>query len=97
MPAGGGARGEGRWGNTLVLADYLANPPAAPLCDRHVRVSTFDVRGCIRAAREAGIDGVFTVGTDQPVYTAACVAPGASPAHAYLGGHGAESHPTSEP
>ncbi len=68
------ARAVKAMGHTLVLADYLANPPAAPLCDRHVRVSTFDVRGCIRAAREAGIDGVFTVGTDQPVYTAACVA-----------------------
>lgn len=68
------ARAVKAMGHTLVLADYLANPPAAPLCDRHVRVSTFDVRGCIRAAREARVEGVFTVGTDQPVYTAACVA-----------------------
>lgn len=61
-------------GHRLVLADYLPTPPAAAYCDRHVRVSTFDVPGCIRVARENRVDGVFTVGTDQPVYTAARVA-----------------------
>lgn len=61
-------------GHRLILADYLPNPPAAALCDRHERVSTFDTEACIRAARSHRIDGVFTVGTDQPVYTAARVA-----------------------
>ena len=61
-------------GHRLVLADYLDHPPVAALCDRHVQVSTFDVPGCLRAAEENQVDGVLTVGTDQPVYTAACVA-----------------------
>ena len=68
------ARAAKAMGHTLVLADYLACPPAAAVCDFHVRVSTFDIPGCIRAAQEMQVDGVFTVGTDQPVYTAACVA-----------------------
>ncbi len=61
-------------GHTLVLADYLNAPPAKSYCDIHAQVSTFDIQGCIRAAKEHHVDGVFTVGTDQPVYTAACVA-----------------------
>ena len=61
-------------GHRLVLADYLPDPPALRLCDAHARVSTFDAPACIAAAREHQVDGVFTVGTDQPVYTAARVA-----------------------
>lgn len=61
-------------GHRLILADYLDHPPVAALCDRHVQVSTFDVPGCLRAAEENQVDGVLTVGTDQPVYTAARVA-----------------------
>lgn len=61
-------------GHGLVLVDYLANPPARALCDIHARVSTFDVDACIQAAKAHHVDGVFTVGTDQPVYTAARVA-----------------------
>jgi len=61
-------------GHKVVLADYLENPPARGLCDVHVRASTFDADACIRAAKKYRIDGVFTVGTDQPVYTAALVA-----------------------
>lgn len=61
-------------GHRLVLVDYLQTPPAQTLCDVHARVSTFDVNACIQTAKEHRIDGVFTVGTDQPVLTAACVA-----------------------
>ncbi|MDD3213363.1 MAG: carboxylate--amine ligase [Eubacteriales bacterium] len=61
-------------GHRVVLADYLKHPPAADVCDEHLRVSTFDADACIRAAKQARVDGVFTTGTDQPVYTAARVA-----------------------
>ena len=68
------ARAVRAMGHRLVLADYLEHPPAASLCDAHLKVSTFDVEACIRAARDARVDGVMTVGSDQPVYTAARVA-----------------------
>lgn len=61
-------------GHTVILADYLPRPPAAAICDAHERVSSFDVQACIAAARRHGVSGVFTVGSDQPVYTAAAVA-----------------------
>lgn len=61
-------------GHRVILADYTDNPPAAALCHSHVKVSTFDAGACIRAARIHGADGVLTLGTDQPVYTAALVA-----------------------
>ena len=68
------ARAVKAMGHRLVLADYLPCPPAQSLCDTHVQVSTFDAQGCIQAAKAQHVDGVFTVGTDQPVYTAALVA-----------------------
>ncbi len=61
-------------GHTVILADYLQNPPAAAICDAHERVSTFDVQACIDIAHKHKVTGVFTVGSDQPVYTAANVA-----------------------
>jgi biotin carboxylase len=61
-------------GYRVVLADYLAHPPAADVCDEHIRVSTFDADACVEAARRCNAEGVFTAGTDQPVYTAARVA-----------------------
>jgi biotin carboxylase len=61
-------------GHRVMLADYLACPPAAEACDEHVSVSTFDADACIREAKKRKVDGVFTAGTDQPVLTAAKVA-----------------------
>ncbi len=61
-------------GCRLILADYTENPPVAACADVHVHASTFDVDACLRTAREHRVDGVFTTGTDQPVYTAALVA-----------------------
>lgn len=63
-----------RLGHSALLVDYYENPPAAALADIHVRASTFDVAACVAAARAHGVQGVFTIGTDQPVYTAAAVA-----------------------
>lgn len=60
-------------GMDTVLIDYTPNPPAAALCGLHERSSTFDVPACIRVAKEYEVTGVMTLGTDQPVYTAAAV------------------------
>lgn len=61
-------------GISTILFDYLPHPPAAALAETHVQVSTFDVEGCVREASSLRPDGVMTLGTDQPVYTAARVA-----------------------
>lgn len=61
-------------GYATVLADYTQQPPAAAFADAHERVSTFDAAACIAAGRRHNIDAVLTLGTDQPVYTAARVA-----------------------
>lgn len=60
-------------GYRVVLADYTDEPPGAHYAHVHRKVSTFDVPECIKAAREEGVQAVMTMGTDQPVYTAACV------------------------
>ncbi len=61
-------------GFQTILADYLCDPPAADIADLHLRISTFDRQACEHAAKEHRVDGIITLGTDQPVYTmaAAC-------------------------
>ena len=61
-------------GHQLIICDYLPNPPGRMYADYYEQVSTFDFRGCLRAAEKNAIDGVATAGTDQPVYTVARVA-----------------------
>lgn len=61
-------------GLSTVLFDYLPHPPAADLADLHLQISTFDAEGCLAAAVTLPLDGVMTLGTDQPVYTAARIA-----------------------
>lgn len=61
-------------GYKTALFDYLPNPPAAVLADLHVQASTFDVEECLKEAQKLSLSGVMTLGTDQPVYTAACIA-----------------------
>lgn len=68
-----GAQRARAMGMDTVLADYTQNPPGAAICGVHERISTFDVTACIRAAREYKVTGVMTMGTDQPVYTAAVI------------------------
>ena len=63
-----------RLGHQTVLIDYYDHPAAAELADVHVKASTFDIPACLAAAKEHHANGIFTIGTDQPVYTAACVA-----------------------
>ncbi len=61
-------------GHTVIVSDYYEDAPAKLLSDYAELVSTFDIEANVEAARKHGIDGVLTMGTDQPVYTAARVA-----------------------
>lgn len=61
-------------GDFVIVADYLPDCPGAALADAHVQVSTFDYEGVLRAASEYRAEGIVTMGTDQPVLTAAMVA-----------------------
>lgn len=61
-------------GEFVIVADYLANCPGAALADAHALVSTFDEEGVLAAAKRYGAESIVTLGTDQPVLTAARVA-----------------------
>lgn len=61
-------------GHTVIVSDYYSDPPGKAWADYHEPVSTFDIEKNIAVGLKYQIDGVMTLGTDQPVYTAACVA-----------------------
>lgn len=61
-------------GHEVVLTDYYKNPPGRIDADFNECLSTFDVPGNIEVAKRYQVDGVMTVGTDQPVFTVASVA-----------------------
>lgn len=61
-------------GHTVIISDYYENAPAKAVADYGELASTFDVDANIEVAKRYDIDGVLTLGTDQPVYTAARVA-----------------------
>jgi len=61
-------------GHTVIVSDYYENPPGKRFCHYKETVSTFDIEGNIQVGTKYNIDGVLTLGTDQPVYTAAKVA-----------------------
>lgn len=61
-------------GHTVIVSDYLPDSPGKKLADFSTMISTFDVAGNIEVAKQYQVDGVFTIGTDQPVLTAAAVA-----------------------
>ncbi|MBR2401473.1 MAG: glycosyltransferase [Lachnospiraceae bacterium] len=56
-----------------VLADYTKSPVGAVVADVHEQISTFDWAACEKVAKKHQIQGIMTMGTDQPVYTAAKV------------------------
>lgn len=60
-------------GYEVVVSDYLKDAPGRNICNYIEEVSTFDVEGNIAAGKKHNIDGIMTLGTDQPVYTAARV------------------------
>lgn len=61
-------------GHTVIVSDYLPDAPGKKLAHFSTLTSTFDVAGNIEVARRYQVDGIFTIGTDQPVLTAAAVA-----------------------
>jgi len=60
-------------GYEVIVSDYLQDNPGKQLCHAHEIVSTFDAKGNIEVGARHNIDGVMTLGTDQPVLTAAVV------------------------
>lgn len=63
-------------GCTVIVTDYLTDAPGRKLADYHEQVSTFDIAANMEVAKKYQVDGVMTLGTDQPVFTAAKVAEG---------------------
>ncbi len=58
-------------GHTVIVADYLADCPGGKAADIHLPVSSFDIAGVTQAAADHHADAIVTLGTDQPVLTAA--------------------------
>ena len=58
-------------GDYIILADYLADNPGKEYVDEHHMISTFDEPAVTQLAKESGAEAVMTMGTDQPVLTAA--------------------------
>jgi len=60
-------------GHSLIISDYYEDAPGKTLSDFKELTSTFDVDGNIEIGKKHSIDGILTLGTDQPIYTAAKV------------------------
>lgn len=61
-------------GHKVIVSDYYNDAPGKKYSDFKELVSTFNIEDNIRVAKKYNIDGVMTIGTDQPVYTASNVA-----------------------
>lgn len=70
----GAIRRAAEQGHEVILVDYFKNPPGRVYAAFNEVVSTFDVEKNIAIAKKYRVDGVMTMGTDQPVYTVAQVA-----------------------
>lgn len=60
-------------GFEVYLSDYYKNPPAKKYCDGFRQISSFSIDDNYEYALAEKISHIMTIGTDQPVYTAACV------------------------
>ncbi|ADG81380.1 ATP-grasp domain-containing protein [Thermincola potens] len=60
-------------GYQVYLSDYYPDPPGKKYSHTARQISTFSVEDNYRYALEENIDYIMTIGTDQPVYTAAAV------------------------
>lgn len=60
-------------GCQVVTCDYTPEAVGHQLADEQCLTSTFDVEGVLEAAKAYKIDGIMTMGTDQPVYTCGLV------------------------
>jgi len=61
-------------GLVVILADMNPKAPGRDFSDIFTEVSTFDIPGVLKAAKKERINGILTLGTDQPVLTAAVTA-----------------------
>lgn len=61
-------------GHSVIVSDYYDDAPGKRYVDYKELVSTFDVEGNISVGKKHDIDGVMTLGTDQPIYTVSMVA-----------------------
>lgn len=60
-------------GIEVIVADYNQESIGKNESDFKENVSTFDEIGNLKIGKKYNIDGIFTIGTDQPIYTAAYV------------------------
>ena len=60
-------------GHIVISSDYYTNAPGKDFCDFKELASTFDCFSNIEIAKRYSVDGVMTIGTDQPVLTVAKV------------------------
>jgi len=58
-------------GYQVLTCDYLKDAVGHLYSDEQCYTSTFDVAGVSCAAKAYKVDGIMTMGTDQPVYTSA--------------------------
>lgn len=65
-------RAEGR-GVRTVIADYYPDAPGKAFASYPTMVDAMDIEANVALAREYGVRGLVTVGTDQPVNTMAAV------------------------
>ncbi len=61
-------------GHTVIVSDYLADAPGKDFAHYSSMVSTFDIEGIEEISKWYDADGILTLGTDQPVLTAATCA-----------------------
>lgn len=61
-------------GHYVIAADYNHWTQGKAMADAHVKADAFDVEAILQAAIDFDIEGLLTVGTDQPVYTVNVVA-----------------------
>jgi len=60
-------------GHQVVVCDYLQHSIGHKIADMSYLVSTFDASMVLDVAMKDYVDGIMTMGTDQPVYTGAYV------------------------
>ena len=61
-------------GIDVISCDNLPHSPGHALASASIQASTFDPEAVLTAARQHAIDGIMTMGSDQPVLTAAIIA-----------------------
>ena len=61
-------------GLVSIVSDYSVDSPGKKRADISVLADTFSYEETLKQAKKYKIDGIYTMGTDQPVYTASLVA-----------------------